>query len=199
VSDQSDDSVGGSIETIAVENVKWKHHPSPGLPPQGVLLGIDYGTVRIGVAMCDPDRRIASPLQTYTRRSPIADAGHFVQLAAEVRAVGIVVGLPLHADGRESRSSREARDFAEWLAAVTALPAILWDERFTTGAAEAVLIQARLTHQQRRQRRDRVAAQMILQSFLDAGCPSLGLPPHVAPCPSPDPDEADENSHHFPI
>lgn len=182
-----------------MEKVELRHHPSPVLPPQGVLLGVDYGTVRIGVAMCDPDRRIASPLQTYTRRSPIADAGHFAQLAAEVRAVGIVVGLPLHADGRESRSSREARDFAEWLAAVTALPVILWDERFTTGAAEAVLIQARLTHQQRRQRRDRVAAQMILQSFLDAGCPSSGFPPKVSPFPSADPEGVDEDSPHFPI
>ncbi|MCX8138559.1 MAG: Holliday junction resolvase RuvX [Gemmataceae bacterium] len=159
------------------------HDPSPTLPPHGVLLGIDYGAVRIGVAMCDPDRRIASPLQTYVRRDPLADAGHFAHLAAEVRAVGIVVGLPLHADGRESRSSQEARDFASWLAHVTALPVVFWDERFTTGAAEAVLIQARLTHQQRRQRRDRVAAQMILQSFLDAGCPPQGFSP-PSPLPS---------------
>ncbi|MCS7022148.1 MAG: Holliday junction resolvase RuvX [Gemmataceae bacterium] len=153
------------------------------LPPDGVLLGIDYGAVRIGVAMCDPERRIASPLQTYVRRQPLSDAGHFAHLASEVRAVGIVVGLPLHADGRESRSSQEARHFAAWLAAVTGLPVVFWDERFTTGAAENVLIQARLTHQQRRLRRDRVAAQMILQSFLDAGCPPHGYQP---PAPSVD-------------
>jgi putative Holliday junction resolvase len=184
---------------IAVENAKLEHHPSPALPSHGVLLGIDYGTVRIGVAMCDPERRIASPLQTYTRRNPMADVGHFAQLAAEVQAVGIVVGLPLHADGRESRSCREARDFAEWLGHATALPIIFWDERFTTGAAEAVLIQARLTHRQRRQRRDRVAAQMILQSFLDAGCPSQGFSPSVSPLPSAHTEDANEDIHRPPI
>lgn len=152
---------------------------APVLPTRGVLLGIDYGAVRIGIAICDPDRRIASPLQTYVRRHPLADAGHFVHLVNEVRAVGIVVGLPLHADGRESRSSQEARDFADWLACITSLPVVLWDERFTTTAAETVLLQARLTHRQRRHRRDRVAAQMILQSYLDAGCPPEGFIPPV--------------------
>jgi putative Holliday junction resolvase len=138
------------------------------LPPSGVLLGIDYGTARIGVAMCDPERRIASPWQTYWRRHPQADASYFTQLVRDVRAVGIVVGLPLHADGRESHSSQQARAFAKWLAAVTCLPVVLWDERFTTHAAEAALLQAGLTHRQRRTRRDRVAAQMILQSYIEA-------------------------------
>ena len=57
----------------------------------------------------DPDRIIASPLETYTRRSEAADAAHFARIAADHRAVGLVVGLPLHADGRESDKSREAR------------------------------------------------------------------------------------------
>lgn len=173
-----------NVEVNIVESASLERAPPSALPPQGVLLGIDYGAVRIGVAMCDPERRIASPLQTYVRRDPLADAGHFAHMAAEVQAVGIVVGLPLHADGRESRSSQEARAFAGWLAHVTALPVVFWDERFTTGTAEAILIQARLTHQKRRQRRDRVAAQMILQSFLDAGCPPQGFSPPSPSCPS---------------
>ena len=143
-------------------------------PPKGALLAFDYGSVRIGLAVSDPDRIIASPLETYTRKSEVADATHFVRLAAEQRAVGLVVGLPLHADGRESDKSREAREFGAWLAGVTGLPVVFWDERFTTALAEDALLGAKLTHRKRRERRDRVAAQMILQSYIEAGCPPVG-------------------------
>lgn len=142
----------------------------------GVLLGVDYGTVRIGLAVCDPDRRIASPLDTYTRRSEAADAAYFARVAVEYRAVGLVVGLPLHAGGKESDSSRAARAFGAWLASVTRLPVVFWDERHTTWLAEKALLQARLSHQKRRARRDRLAAHFILQSYLDAGCPPEGTP-----------------------
>ncbi len=147
----------------------------PPLPAsRGRLIGIDFGLQRIGVAICDPERRVASPLQTYVRRTIAADAYHFQEMAREYDAVGWVVGLPLHADGRESQSSQLARAFAHWLTEISGLPAVMWDERFTTAAAENLLIFARLNHKQRRQRRDRVAAQLILQTYLDAGCP---LPP----------------------
>jgi putative Holliday junction resolvase len=145
--------------------------------PRGVLLGVDYGTVRVGLAVTDPDRIIASPLETYTRRSPELDADHYRQVASDCRAVQAVIGLPLHADGRESAKSLEARDFGAWFANVTGLPVVYWDERFTTALAEDALLGAKLTNQKRRQRRDRVAAQMILQDFIDAGCPSEGTSP----------------------
>lgn len=147
----------------------------------GRLIGIDFGLQRIGVAVCDPDRRVASPLQTYIRRTDAADARHFREMAREYDAVGWVVGLPLHADGRESQSSQLARAFAQWLTEISGLPAVMWDERFTTAAAENLLIFARLNHKQRRQRRDRVAAQLILQTYLDAGCPLPPDAPRVAP------------------
>lgn len=145
--------------------------------PKGVLLGVDYGTVRVGLAVTDPDRIIASPLETYTRRSPEQDAEHYRKIASDCRAVQAVIGLPLHADGRESAKSLEARAFGAWFSEATGLPVVFWDERFTTSLAEDALLGAKLTNQKRRERRDRVAAQMILQNYIDAGCPSEGTSP----------------------
>lgn len=144
------------------------------LPSKGTLLGIDYGAVRHGLAVTDPDRIIASPLDTYPRRSEALDGAHLARVAAENRVVGIVVGLPLHANGQESDSSRAARAFGTWLGAVTGLPVVYWDERYTTWFAEGALRGAKLSHKQRKEKRDRVAAQMILQSYMEAGCPPEG-------------------------
>lgn len=144
----------------------------------GRLLGVDYGTVRIGLAISDPDRKIAFPLATYTRRSRDADASWFRALIAEEGVSGLVVGLPVHSTGREGQKASEARTYAGWLSEATGLPAVLFDERFTTVFAEAALWEAGLTHKQRKARRDRVAAQILLQTYLDAGCP-----PEVAPGP----------------
>ena len=144
---------------------------------KGVLLGVDFGTVRVGLAITDPDRIIASPLGTVTRSSEEMDAEHYRRVAWEYRAVGIIVGLPLHADGRESAKSLEARAFGAWLSGVTGLPVVFWDERFTTSLAEDALLEARLTSKKRKDRRDRVAAQMILQNYIDAGSPAEGSSP----------------------
>lgn len=145
--------------------------PQIPLPPSGRLLGVDYGSVRIGLAISDPQRIIASPFATYIRQRPAEDAAYFKQLVDRECVVGLVVGLPLHADGRESDKSQECRVFAKWLSEVTDRPVVLWDERFTSAAAERILIDAGLTRKQRKSRVDRLAAQMFLQSFIDAGCP----------------------------
>jgi putative Holliday junction resolvase len=138
------------------------------IPPRGRLIGVDFGTVRIGLAVCDPDRRIASPLETYTRRSPAADAAAFRRLAEQEQAVGWVVGLAVHMTGEEGSKARECRAFGEWLRQQTGLPVAFQDERCTTAEAEAYLLAAGLTSKRRKDRRDRIAAQLILQSFLDA-------------------------------
>jgi putative Holliday junction resolvase len=148
--------------------------------PRGVLLGIDYGTVRIGVAVCDPDRIIASALETYTRQNEAADAAHFARIAKDQRAVGLVVGLPLHANGEESESSRAARALAAWLTKLTGLPAVMWDERFSSWSAEDALREANVKWQKRKGKVDRIAAQMILQTYLDAKCPPHGSDPPPA-------------------
>jgi len=138
---------------------------------KGRLLGVDYGTVRVGLAVSDPDRIIASPLATYARRNPEADARFFRELVQTESIVGLVVGLPVHLSGREGQKANEARAFGQWLAGVTSLPLVFYDERFTTVQAESALWQAGLTHKRRKDRRDRVAAQMLLQVYLNAGCP----------------------------
>ncbi len=135
------------------------------------LLGVDFGHVRVGLAVSDPDRKFAFPLATYQRRGPQADATHFRSVVEAEEVGGLVVGLPLHLDGREGEKAREARAFGAWLASVTGLPVVFWDERFTTVEAESHLWNAGLTHKKRKDRRDRVAAQILLQSYLDAGCP----------------------------
>jgi putative Holliday junction resolvase len=135
------------------------------------LLGVDYGSVRVGLAVSDPDRKIAFPLTTYARRGRDQDAAYFRGLVGEEEVGGLVVGLPVHTDGREGQKAAEARAFGGWLGEVTGLPVVFWDERFTTVEAESALWQAGLTHKKRKQRRDRVAAQILLQAYLDAGCP----------------------------
>jgi putative Holliday junction resolvase len=138
----------------------------------GRLLGVDYGQVRVGLAISDPDRKIAFPLATYQRHGAERDANHFRVLVKEEAVSGLVVGLPLHNDGREGAKAAEARAFGKWLGESTELPVAYWDERFTTVEAESALWAAGLTHKKRKARRDRVAAQILLQAYLDAGCPA---------------------------
>jgi putative Holliday junction resolvase len=135
------------------------------------LLGVDYGTVRVGLAVSDAGRKIASPLAVWERRGPARDAEYFRALVAAEEVAALVVGLPVHLDGREGAKAVEARAFGRWLAETTGLPVVFWDERFSTVEAESALWQAGLTHKRRKARRDRVAAQILLQAYLDAGCP----------------------------
>jgi putative holliday junction resolvase len=138
---------------------------------RGRLLGVDTGSVRIGLAVSDPQRKIASPLETYRRRDKTQDARYFRELVQQEEIAALIVGLPVHTDGREGHKAAEARQYAAWLTEVTGLPVMFWDERFTTVEAESHLWSAGLTHKKRKERRDRVAAQILLQSYLDAGCP----------------------------
>jgi putative Holliday junction resolvase len=135
------------------------------------LLGVDYGSKRIGLSVSDPDRKFAFPLTTYERRSPEQDAAFFRALVAEESVGQVVLGLPVHLDGREGQKAIEVRAFGQWLAETTGLPIVYWDERFTTVEAETALWEAGLTHKKRKDRRDAVAAQILLQTYLDAGCP----------------------------
>ena len=139
---------------------------SPILP--GRIGGVDYGAVRIGVAISDPGRVLASPLENYTRRTPELDAKHFQQLAVEETIVLWVVGLPVHLDGRESPKSLEARCFGEWLAQVTGVPVEFYDERFTSSEAEQFLLQAELSRKRRKKRIDMLAAQIMLSGYLES-------------------------------
>jgi putative Holliday junction resolvase len=144
--------------------------PSPATPP-GRLAGIDYGTVRIGIALTDSRRTLASPFDNYTRRGTEADAAYFRRLTAEEDIAQYVVGLPVHLDGGESAKSTEARQFARWLHEVTDRPVELFDERFTTAEAERHLDLAGLTSKQRKARLDKLAAQILLTAYLESTQP----------------------------
>ena len=141
---------------------------SDSLPRSGRLAGIDYGTVRIGVAICDPAQSICSPLENYNRRTPPLDARWLKTLAEQERIVGFVVGLPIHTSGQESQKSAEARKFAAWVNEITGLPVQLFDERYTSADAEALLLDAGFTTKQRKARLDKLGAYILLSAYLES-------------------------------
>jgi putative Holliday junction resolvase len=144
---------------------------SESLPERGRLLGVDFGTVRVGLAVSDPDRILASPYDTYTRHDKVKDAEFFRTLITSERIVGLVVGLPLHTGGEEGIKAKEAREYGAWLESATSLPVTFWDERCTSSAAHDALIDAGVKHKKRKRKIDRIAAQLILQGFIENNRP----------------------------
>ena len=142
----------------------------------GRVAGIDFGTVRIGIAVSDPERRIASPYENYTRRGKKQDGERFRRLVVEESIRLFVVGLPVHLDGRESEKSIEARQFGQWLAETTDVPVQFFDERFTSHQAEEVLLAAQMTKKRRKRRLDMLAAQIMLSAFLESGGGASEMP-----------------------
>jgi putative holliday junction resolvase len=140
---------------------------APLLPERGALIGLDLGTKTIGVAVSDPDRRIAAPVETIARRKFGLDAQRILDLAAERRTTGIVLGLPINMDGSEGPRAQSTRAFAQNLAKLTALPIALWDERLSTAAVERALIAADASRAKRKAVIDAHAASYILQGALD--------------------------------
>lgn len=137
------------------------------LPERGVLIGLDLGTKTIGVAASDPDRRIAAPVETIARQRFNRDAQRILELAAERRAAGFVLGLPVNMDGSEGPRAQSTRAFASNLARLTELPIALWDERLSTAAVERALIAADASRAKRKAVIDQHAAAYILQGALD--------------------------------
>ena len=137
------------------------------LPARGALIGLDLGSKTIGVAVRDPDRRLAMPVETIARRRFGLDAARLFELAAERRAVGFVLGLPVNMDGTEGPRAQATRAFARNLAKLTALPIALWDERLSTAAVERALIAADASRRKRKAVIDQHAAAYILQGALD--------------------------------
>jgi putative Holliday junction resolvase len=142
----------------------------------GRVAGIDFGTVRIGIAVSDAGRSIASPYENYSRRGPEQDARRFQRLVDEEGVTLFVVGLPVHLDGRESEKSAEARRFGQWLAEVTGVPVVYFDERFTTAQAEQLLVDARMTSKRRKRRRDMLSAQILLSAYLESSASGQEAP-----------------------
>ena len=140
---------------------------APLLPPRGALMGLDLGTKTIGVATSDPDRRLATGVETIARTAFTADAQRLLALAAERKAVAFVLGLPINMDGSEGPRAQSTRAFARNLARLTALPIAFWDERLSTAAVERDLIAADVSRSKRAAIIDEHAAIFILQGALD--------------------------------
>jgi putative Holliday junction resolvase len=134
---------------------------------RGTLIGLDLGEKTIGVASCDPDRQVATPVTTIRRVKFTPDAALLAKLAAERRAVGLVLGLPLNMDGTEGPSAQSVRAFARNLARLLALPVAFWDERLSTVAMERALIALDTSRARRAQKIDESAAAFILQGAID--------------------------------
>jgi putative Holliday junction resolvase len=145
------------------------------LPRNGRLAAIDYGTVRLGIAITDPEQRLSSPLENYTRRGEAPDRAWLSDLVCRERIAGIVIGLPVHLSGEESQKSREARQFGQWVQQLTSLPVCFFDERFTSAQAESLLQAAELTKKRRKERLDKLAAQILLTAYLES--PRTGSQP----------------------
>jgi len=140
---------------------------APLLAPRGALIGLDLGTKTIGVATSDPDRRLATGVETIARKRFSADAARLLALAAERKALGFVLGLPINMDGSEGPRAQATRAFARNLARLTELPIALWDERLSTAAVERDLIAADVSRRRRAAVIDQHAAAFILQGALD--------------------------------
>lgn len=132
---------------------------------QGVRLGIDVGTVRVGVAKCDPMGLLASPLATLSRESALEELR---TLVSELEPIEIVVGLPLALSGRETASTEDAQTFAAQLAATMGVPVRLVDERLSTVSASSLMRQGGKSAKKQRSSIDQAAAVIILQHLLDA-------------------------------
>ncbi len=139
------------------------------LPVQGRLLALDWGQLRIGIALSDETQLLASPLTTLVRRAgkrfPMPP---FLELVGAHEPVGLLVGLPLSLEGGETDHSREARDLAAHVGERTGLPVEMWDERLSTVKALNSIREQEGSVRGRREEVDALAASVVLQHFLDA-------------------------------
>jgi putative Holliday junction resolvase len=136
-------------------------------PERGAVIGLDLGTRTIGVAVSDPDRRLATGVGTIHRNTFKSDAGRLVEIATERNAVGFVLGLPVNMDASEGPRAQSTRAFARNFSRLTDLAIGLWDERLSTAAVERQLIGTDMSRARRAEVIDEHAAIYILQGALD--------------------------------
>lgn len=132
------------------------------------IMGLDFGTKRIGMALSDELLLTAQGLDSLQRKELAADLGKIAKIAAENNVQEIVVGLPISMNGSYSAKTREVLEFVEELTKVVKTPVRTWDERLTSVQAERVLLEADTSRAKRKKVTDKLAAQIILQGYLDA-------------------------------
>ncbi|MGQ9661478.1 MAG: Holliday junction resolvase RuvX [Kiritimatiellia bacterium] len=136
--------------------------------PASVILGIDYGERRIGFAISDPEAVLAFPLKIVEVRSPGQAARETATICRERKVERIVVGLPFNMNGTRGEMASRVEEFAKLLASMVRVPIDLWDERLSTRLVERNLIALGVNRQGRKRVTDKFAAQVMLQSYLDA-------------------------------
>lgn len=135
---------------------------------RGVRIGVDVGSVRVGVARCDRDGLIATPVETVQRTAADDGIARIAGLVREAEAIEVVVGLPRSLDGKERQAARLARDYARGLARVIApIPVRLVDERFSTTSAQRAMTSVGRSTRTQRSVIDQAAAVIVLQAALD--------------------------------
>lgn len=132
------------------------------------ILGIDYGSKRLGLSLSDEDEILASPLAVHIRTKLAEDLSFLAHLTHDHKVGRIVLGLPLNMNGSQGEMARAVQEFADQLRRECNIPIILFDERLTTSEAERVLIQADISRKKRKNLRDGLAAVLILQGYLDS-------------------------------
>jgi putative Holliday junction resolvase len=131
------------------------------------VLGIDYGDKRIGFALSDQLRIIASPLEVYYRKSLRQDLDYIKKLIQSNQVDTVVIGLPINMDGTLGERALKTQEFGEMLKSVIDIPIVYVDERWTSKESERILIESNIRREKRKVLVDKVAAQNILQRYLD--------------------------------
>lgn len=141
--------------------------PMPAFPRRGALAGVDHGLKRIGLAVSNADQTIAMPVSTLESKSLVHNSTHLLRFRDDYAIVGWVVGLPLFKSGDEGPQAGLVREFGQWLEQTSGRPVTYWDERLTSHAAEAKLAMLGESATWNKGRVDGLAAQIILQAYLD--------------------------------
>ncbi len=158
------------------------------------ILGIDFGLRRVGVAVSDFRKKIATPVEVYGRRDAIQDARYFKRLVEENDAERIVLGFPFHTSGNAGTLAVKVREWGTWLAETTGCPVAYYDERYSTAEADAAMRSAGLKSKDRKAKVDMLAARILLQNYLDDGCPeSIDVSTLGAPLADEPPKEAKDD------
>lgn len=137
------------------------------LSPNSRVLGLDLGSKRIGLALSDVSRTVATPMETLKRAKFAQNARELLDIAEEHGIGAFIIGLPINLDGSEGPAAQSARAFVRNLAAKTDIPIALWDERLSTAAVERTLLDADASRKRRAEVIDKMAAAYILQGALD--------------------------------
>ena len=149
------------------QNIVTLENLAPALPRHARLIGIDLGTQTIGLALCDVERRIASPLETIARVKFAKDAEKLIALIQKFEVAALVIGLPLNMDGSSGPRVQATRAFIRSFGALHPIPFALWDERLSTAAVTRTLLEQDASRANRAVLVDKMAAAYSLQGALD--------------------------------